>query len=120
MVMVLAPTNLAALAIGGQTLDKGIFNRRGKQNLFRGDGVVKLLLIDEFSMISCSWIALIEEALRGKKSAANEANLFGGISIVWLGDVHQLPPVFGHTVYSASKKMLNTDREGQKLWRGEN
>lgn len=120
VVMVLAPTNLAALAIGGQTLDKGIFNRRGKQNLFQGHGVVKLLLIDEFSMISCNWIALIEEALRGKKSAANEANLFGGISIVWLGDVHQLPPVFGHAVYSVSKKMHNGDYQGQKLWRGEN
>ena len=32
-VMVLAPTNLAALAIGGQTLNKGIFNRRGQQKL---------------------------------------------------------------------------------------
>ena len=32
-VKVLAPTNLAALAIGGQTLNKGIFNRRGQQKL---------------------------------------------------------------------------------------
>ncbi len=43
---------------------------------------MKLLLIDEFSMISYSWIAIIEEALRGKKSVTNKANLFGGISIL--------------------------------------
>jgi hypothetical protein len=34
---------------------------------------------------------------------------FGGISVVWIGDVHQLPPVFGHAVFSASKKMTNSD-----------
>jgi hypothetical protein len=45
---------------------------------------------------------------------------FGGISVVWIGDVHQLPPVFGHAVFSASKKMTNSDRHGQQLWTGAN
>ena len=35
---------------------------------------------------------------------------------MWIGDVHQLPPVFGHAVLSASKQMTSNDRHGQQRW----
>ena len=64
---------------------------------------------------------MIEQALRGNKgSTSNEANLSSVISVVWIGDVHQLLPVFGHAVFSASKKKKSNDRHGQQLWRGAN
>lgn len=51
---------------------------------------VDFLFIDEVSMISCEFLCRISEALLAAKGNTNP---FGGIHIVFAGDLAQLPPV---------------------------
>jgi hypothetical protein len=51
---------------------------------------VRYLLIDEVSMISCKFMLRISDALI---AATNIAEPFGGICIIFAGDLAQLPPV---------------------------
>ena len=91
--LLMAPTNMAAQAIGGVTLDSGLFNRRGKtsKEISRH---VKIVVVDEYSMVSHQWLEEIEQALRQE-----DGSPFGGVSLVWIGDAHQLGPVKGKALY---------------------
>ncbi len=60
----LAPTNLVALDIGGVTIDSEVLNRRAAESGARCSALVKLVLIDEYSMVSLGWIAQISAALQ--------------------------------------------------------
>ena len=45
---------------------------------------------------------------------------FGGVSVVWIGDVHQLQPVMGLSVATPGDRLKNSkDAEGRALWTGE-
>ena len=109
-----APTNLVARAMGGKTLDKSVWNRRGNSV---SDSInahnLSLIVIDEFSMVSLGWIGKIDKALRDSAEGSNKAEPFGGVSVIFIGDVHQLPPVMGESVYSSNGA-------GRSLWTGEN
>ena len=63
--------------------------------------LVKLVIIDEYSMLGKPMLAKIDLRLRQAK-ACNR--LFGGISVVLVGDPAQLPPVMDSTLYSESCK----------------
>jgi hypothetical protein len=116
--LVLAPTNLVALDIGGVTIDSGVLNRRAAQSGPRCSALVKLVLIDEYSMVSLGWIAQISAALQ--EAVQYKGQPFGGVSVVWIGDVHQLQPVMGLPVATASEMLKNSkDAEGRVLWTGE-
>ncbi len=44
---------------------------------------------------------------------------FGGVSVVWIGDIHQLQPVMGLPVATLSEMLKNSkDTEGKALWTG--
>jgi ATP-dependent DNA helicase PIF1 len=96
---VLAPTGVAALTVGGQTIhsffklptrllvdfreDPSWFFRRAVQKLDR-------LIIDEVSMVRADVIDAMDRQLR----AARKKNLpFGGVQMLFVGDFFQLPPV---------------------------
>lgn len=101
-VAVVAPTGVAALNVGGQTIHsffaldlvvqdiaeirkKGVFGKRKTilQNL-------DTLVIDEASMVRVD----ILDAIDTKMRIANENNLpFGGKQVILFGDLYQLPPV---------------------------
>lgn len=97
--VVLAPTGLAAVNVGGQTIHSFFgFPPR----LIRSDDIrrsrngrlmrkVKLIIIDEVSMVRSDLMWAIDQSLRINRGRPREA--FGGVRLMLFGDLHQLPPV---------------------------
>lgn len=108
-IVVAAPTGVAAINAGGVTLHSLFqlpfhpflpnpssrvdlrsrlkYSRNRLQTLEKMD----LLVIDEISMVRCDTIDAIDEILRSVRSNRNE--LFGGVQVLFIGDLYQLPPV---------------------------
>ncbi len=97
--VVLAPTGLAAVNVGGQTIHSffGLPPR-----LIRPDDIrrsrngrvmrrLKFLVIDEVSMVRSDLMWAIDQSLRLNRGRPREA--FGGVRLALFGDLHQLPPV---------------------------
>lgn len=97
--VVLAPTGIAALNVGGQTIhsffkfppaiitaDK-IKPNYVKAELFKN---LQMIIIDEISMVRADLMQGIDMALRKNR---NNDEPFGGIQMVFIGDLFQLPPV---------------------------
>ena len=95
----LAPTGLAAVNVGGQTIHSffGLPPRLLKPEDIRRsrNGRVmrrlRLLVIDEVSMVRSDLMWAIDQALRVNRGRPREP--FGGVRLVLFGDLHQLPPV---------------------------
>lgn len=99
-VAVLAPTGVAAVNIKGQTIHS-FFNFKPditphtiKEVRPRDKDIYKKLdaiVIDEVSMVRADLLDCIDGFLRlhGKK----KSKLFGGIQMIFIGDLYQLPPV---------------------------
>lgn len=95
---VLAPTGVAALRAGGQTIHSYFRLERGVQRI-GADGVdrpvalyraVSRLIMDEVSMVRADVADQIDSILR----RARECDLpFGGVQLILCGDLLQLPPV---------------------------
>ena len=95
----LAPTGVAALQLGGQTIHSffGIPPRilnpdevkpraRSRKLL----GKIDRLVIDEVSMVRCDLLDVVDRCLR---VARNRPEPFGGVQVVLVGDFLQFPPV---------------------------
>ena len=91
MYKVEAPTKLVAIDIGGCTLHSGLFNRRNNDAGSRCSRHMRLMLVDEFSMVGLGRNKRIDTGLHEAVGVADQ--VFGGVLAVWIGDVHQLPPV---------------------------
>jgi energy-coupling factor transporter ATP-binding protein EcfA2 len=97
--VVLAPTGLAAVNVGGQTIHSffGLPPRLIKPDDIRRsrNGQVmrrlKFLVIDEVSMVRSDLMSAIDFSLRVNRGRPREP--FGGLRLVMFGDLHQLPPV---------------------------
>lgn len=97
--VILAPTGLAAVNVGGQTIHSFFgFPPR----LIRADDIrrsrngrlmrkLDLLIIDEISMVRSDMMWAIDQALRLNRGRPREP--FGGLNLLLFGDMHQLPPV---------------------------
>jgi ATP-dependent exoDNAse (exonuclease V) alpha subunit len=97
--VVLAPTGLAAVNVGGQTIHSFFgFPPR----LIRSDDIrrsrngrlmrkLKAIIIDEVSMVRSDLMWAIDQSLRMNRGRPREA--FGGVRLLLFGDLHQLPPV---------------------------
>jgi ATP-dependent exoDNAse (exonuclease V) alpha subunit len=98
-VAVVAPTGLAAVNVGGQTIHSffGFPPRLIRSEDIRRsrNGAVmrrlKMLVIDEVSMVRSDLMWAIDQSLRINRGRAREA--FGGVRLIMFGDLHQLPPV---------------------------
>jgi len=96
---IVAPTGLAAVNAGGQTIHSffGLPPRLIRhEDIRRGrNGAVmrrlKLLVIDEVSMVRSDLMWAIDQSLRVNRGRAREP--FGGVRLMLFGDLHQLPPV---------------------------
>ncbi|PIR42287.1 AAA family ATPase [candidate division WWE3 bacterium CG_4_9_14_0_2_um_filter_35_11] len=94
---VLAPTGVAALNVSGQTIhsffgfkpDVTINSVKKVRDASVLEGL-DILIIDEISMVRADLFDCMEKALRINR----KSNLpFGGVQIVVIGDLNQLPPV---------------------------
>jgi len=100
-VAVCAPTGVAALAIGGQTIHSllrlplGIIGDR-ELGFIPKESLAVLanldaLVVDEVSMVSADVVDAIDRRLRQAKRRRNSP--FGGIQMIMFGDPYQLSPV---------------------------
>ncbi len=97
--VVVAPTGLAAVTVGGQTihaffgfpprlLGAGDIKRSRNGRVMRR---MKTLVIDEVSMVRSDLMWAIDQSLRLNRNRPRDP--FGGVRLVLFGDLHQLPPV---------------------------
>lgn len=103
---VVAPTGLAAVSVGGQTIHSffGLPPRLiGPDDIKRSrNGRVmrklELLVIDEISMVRSDLMWAIDQSLRLNRSRPRQP--FGGVRLILFGDLSQLPPVIqDHEVF---------------------
>ena len=101
-IAVLAPTGVAALNIKGQTIHsffgfrpditvqkiQRFYRNKGKKGLFKK---LDAIIIDEISMVRADLLDCIDAFL--KMHGKNHNLSFGGIKMIFIGDLHQLPPV---------------------------
>ena len=126
---VLAPTGVAAINAGGVTIhsffqlpftpyipasqgfassdemmDKHHLLGRIKVNRERREVYQKLelLIIDEISMVRCDVVDAIDVVLRSFRNRHNEP--FGGVQVLYIGDMFQLPPVAKEEEWSILSK----------------
>jgi ATP-dependent exoDNAse (exonuclease V) alpha subunit len=99
-VVILAPTGIAAVNIGGATIHSffrfpthfitgdDIKKIRGKADMF---SALQTLIIDEASMVRADMMDAIDASLRLNRNQPYEP--FGGVQLILIGDLFQLPPV---------------------------
>jgi hypothetical protein len=107
--IVAAPTGVAAINAGGVTLHSLFqlplhpflptesnklqllqnirYNKQRIQVLHK----MELLVIDEISMVRCDVIDAIDAILKSVRR--NHSTAFGGVQVLFIGDLYQLPPV---------------------------
>jgi hypothetical protein len=79
--------NLQSGILSIQSMVAELSYSKEKTDLFR---LLELLVIDEVSMVRCDLLDVIDAILR-KVRGINEA--FGGVQLLFIGDLYQLPPV---------------------------
>ncbi len=100
--VVCAPTGVAALNVGGQTIHSlfrlpiGVIADHDivqSDELRRLLGAIETLVIDEVSMVNADLLDAIDRSLRLARGRKTEP--FGGVQLVLFGDPYQLAPVPG-------------------------
>src|SRR5262245_16317745 len=97
--VVVAPTGLAAINVGGQTIHSffGLPPRLVRKDDIRRSRNARLmrnldfLVIDEVSMVRSDIMWAIDQSLRLNRKRPQTP--FGGVRLAMFGDLHQLPPV---------------------------
>ncbi|MBP8696859.1 MAG: AAA family ATPase [Syntrophobacterales bacterium] len=111
-VAVLAPTGVAALNVGGQTIHSffrfkpDVTPETAKKKL-RGEGAgiyrkLDAVVIDEVSMVRADLMDCVDAFLRANGPEKDAP--FGGLQMIFIGDLYQLPPVVG----SAERMLFKT------------
>ncbi len=104
--VVVAPTGVAAINAGGMTIHSffqlpfgpylpGSIQDPSRQRRFSGEKIrliqsIDLLVIDEISMVRADVLDGIDDVLRRYRDRSKP---FGGVQLLMIGDLHQLPPV---------------------------
>ena len=129
--VVLAPTGVAALNVNGQTIhnffrfridvtpEKVRTSRRRPKNsnLYKK---LTTIIIDEASMVRADLLDCVDEFL--KKFGPARKRSFGGVQMIFIGDLYQLPPVvtydmqeFFRSIYTSPYFFSAHALEGQRL-----
>jgi len=106
-VVLLAPTGVAAVNIGGQTIHSffqfkpnvtltSIKKRKGsdknENSLYKK---LTTIIIDEISMVRADLLDCVDKFLR--LNGPDSKRPFGGVQMIFIGDLYQLPPVVTST-----------------------
>ena len=75
---------------------------------------LKLLIIDEYSMLKARELCYVDKRLSQIMECKGP---FGGITVVLVGDVAQLPPVGGSTVWNYTTSNIGNDLTGTNLFK---
>lgn len=115
-VVVLAPTGVAALNVGGETIHSffhfgshitvDLAKKKGKD--YRNSDMFKkidLIIIDEISMVRADLLDSIDSFL---KAALKSKKNFGGVRMVFIGDLYQLSPVLTSEERPFFEKLYDT------------
>ncbi|XP_034255201.1 uncharacterized protein LOC117653547 isoform X2 [Thrips palmi] len=112
--LLVGPTGVCALNINGSTLHSKLkFNLSEEYANLNGDRLfkfqqemkdVKFIIIDEFSMVGCEMLWIIDQRLRQGKD--NPSEPFGGLFVFMFGDINQLPPVMDSAPYSDNQSSM--------------
>ncbi len=98
--IVVAPTGIAAINVGGSTIHSffrfpthvltsdDVSVIRDKEALFAS---LETIVIDEVSMVRADIMDAIDYSLRMNREKPNDP--FGGVQMILIGDLHQLPPI---------------------------
>ncbi|MBI1871614.1 MAG: AAA family ATPase [Chlamydiae bacterium] len=98
--VVLAPTGVAALNVQGQTIHSffrfkpDITLDKIKKISSRGKNIYKKIesiIIDEISMVRADILDCVDRFMR--LNGQNSSRPFGGVQMIFFGDLYQLPPV---------------------------
>lgn len=102
-IVLCSPTAIAALNIGGVTLHS-LFRlpimpviteeqlmKMNRKNVWNVIKAIDILIIDEISMVKPDVLDAVDQVCR--KIKRNTKKAFGGIQVVLIGDLYQLPPV---------------------------
>lgn len=111
-IVVLAPTGVAAINVKGQTIHSffgfkpdvtvekaAATARKAAKEVYES---LEILIVDEISMVRADLLDCMDEFLR---TARKSFLPFGGVQVVFIGDLFQLPPV----VSSQDKELLMKD-----------
>ncbi len=98
-IIVLAPTGVAALNVRGQTIHSffgfkpNVTLQSVKKLRQRNDvySEINTIIIDEVSMVRADLMDCVDKFLR--LNGRNKHMPFGGIQMIFIGDLYQLPPV---------------------------
>ena len=85
-----------------QRKDENRHFSRKKLNLIRS---LDLLVIDEISMVRADLLDAIDDALRRFRS---DSRPFGGVQLLMIGDLHQLPPVVKQEEWGTLSRYYST------------
>lgn len=122
-----APTGVASNQIGGQTLHSllrlpvdGNYRPLSEtpivlnalQRRFRG---IDYLVIDEKSMLGLKTLAWIDQRLREVFPECRD-EIFGGLSVILIGDFFQLPPVLNKALYSTGDDLKDIEIVGRNAY----
>lgn len=114
-IAVLAPTGLSAINVKGQTIhsffhfppriltEDAALRYSGNDRIYKA---VDTIIIDEVSMVRADMLDAINYFLR--KNGRDEFLPFGGIQIVLIGDLYQLPPVVTREEKGVINEMYKT------------
>lgn len=137
-IVVLAPTGVAAVNVRGQTIHsffgfkphvtlakvRRMKEVEGEENIYQA---LDAIVIDEVSMVRADLLDCIDKFLR--LNGRDDRLPFGGVQMIMIGDLYQLPPVvtrdeqeifsrhyatpyfFSAHVFSPQKKLLHDDND---------
>ena len=128
VVLLSAPTSVAAFNINGMTLHfVFLLGIRGSSSFLSSDRLntlrtklsgLQLLIVDEISMVGSNMLLEIHKRLCQVKGVP--ANVpFGGVSVLAVGDLYHLPPVLQSPLFSTVRDCYASLYGSGSMWKDE-